>query len=220
MSLPSNGITPEVIREMMPPYQLSADLLAAALAAVPAPPPGATQAWRQERAARLVQEFAGLMPADAPQARLAAQILIVREATDDTFARANAPGLTVEQVCRLRRTAAALTRTASTVARELARRQQHPAPFFGTVLADGIDITALDAVWCAGDMPQPATGLRPGGEPETAPRLTVPGANPMQREPDAAPTLPVTHPMKREPEAPSRLARPTSTKAAALCGTT
>jgi len=29
MSLPTNGITPEVIRESMPPYQLSADLLAA-----------------------------------------------------------------------------------------------------------------------------------------------------------------------------------------------
>jgi hypothetical protein len=37
MSLPSNGIPPEVIRETMPPYSLSADLLAATFAAVPAP---------------------------------------------------------------------------------------------------------------------------------------------------------------------------------------
>jgi hypothetical protein len=104
-----------------------------------------------------VHEIAGFMPADAVQARLAAEIVMVREMMRDTFARSNAPGLTVEQVCRVRRAAADLTRTASTVARELARRQQHPAPFFGTVLADGVDIAALDAVWCAGDMPQPAT---------------------------------------------------------------
>ena len=35
------------------------------------------------------------MPADAPQARIAADIVIVREAADDTFARSFAPGLAV-----------------------------------------------------------------------------------------------------------------------------
>lgn len=51
---------------------------------------------------------------------------------------------------------------------------------------------------------EPATGLRPGGEPEAPPRLTLPGANPMTREPETAPTL----------------TRLTSTKTAALCSTT
>ena len=46
MSQPSNGITPEVIRQVMPPYQLSPDLLQATLAAIPRPPPGATPASR------------------------------------------------------------------------------------------------------------------------------------------------------------------------------
>jgi hypothetical protein len=147
MSLPSNGITADVIRETMPPYSLSADLLAATFAAVPAPPPDATVAWRLERVTRLVQEIAGLMPADAPQARIAAALVIVREATDDTFAWANTPGLTVEQVCRLRRTAAALTVSAAALERTLARHQQKPVPFFGTVLADGIDVAALAAGW-------------------------------------------------------------------------
>jgi hypothetical protein len=147
MSLPSNGITPEVIREMMPPYQLSADLLAAAFAAVPAPRPDATQAWRLERATRLVQEIAGLMPADAPQARIAAEIVILREASDDSLAWSNAPGLAVEQACRLRRTAAALTVSSTGLERLLARHQQKPVPFFGTVLVDGIDVGALAAGW-------------------------------------------------------------------------
>jgi hypothetical protein len=101
MNIPANGITAELIRVVMPPYRLSTDLLTAMFAAMPAPPPEATMAWRQTPAARLVQEVAGLMPADAPQAGIAAQIVIVREATDDTFARPGAPGLTVEQVCRL-----------------------------------------------------------------------------------------------------------------------
>jgi hypothetical protein len=147
MSLPTNGITPEVIRESMPPYQLSADLLAAMFASIPPPPPDATQAWRLERATRLVQEVAGLMPADAPQARIAASLVIVREATDDTFARVNEPGLTVEQICPLRRTGSALTNSSAALERMLARHQQKPVPFFGTVLADAIDVAALAAGW-------------------------------------------------------------------------
>jgi len=143
MTPPANGITAEVFREVMPPYELSADLLAAAFVSIPPPPRGATQAWRQERAGRLVQEIAGLMPADAPQARIAAQIMIVREATDDSFARVNTPGLTVEQICRLRRTGGALMNSAAALERILARHQQRPVPFFGTVLPDAIDVPAL-----------------------------------------------------------------------------
>jgi hypothetical protein len=164
MTLPTNGITPEVIREMMPPYQLSADLLSAAFASIPPPPPDATQAWRQERAARLVQEIAGLMPADAPQARIAAAILIVREATDDTFARVNTPGLTVDQICRLRRTGSALTNSSAVLERLLARHQQKPVPFFGTVLADAIDVAALAAGWGRAGLRREDVGESGGGE--------------------------------------------------------
>ncbi len=183
MTLPTNGITPEVIREMMPPYQLSADLLAAAFASIPPPPPDATQAWRQERAARLVQEIAGLMPADAPQARIAAAILIVREATDDTFARVNTPGLTVDQICRLRRTASALTNSSAVLERMLARHQQKPVPFFGTVLADAIDVAVLAAGWGGAGSRGEDAGESGGGEGEggsvlvgmagTAPAMTI-----------------------------------------------
>jgi hypothetical protein len=42
MSIPSNGITPEVIRGVMAPYHLSLDLLHATFAALPAPPRDAT----------------------------------------------------------------------------------------------------------------------------------------------------------------------------------
>ncbi len=148
MSLPSNRITADVIREAMPPYRLSPDLLEATLHALPPPPAGATAAWRQARIARLVQEIAGQMPTDAAQARVASEIVILREMAVDTLSRSNAPGPTVEQVCQLRRAAADLAQTAASLARELARRQAKPAPFCGTTLAEGVDLAALDAVWC------------------------------------------------------------------------
>jgi len=167
MSLPSNGITQDVIREMMPPCDLNHDLLVGMVTALPPPPPDAPPSWRQARIARLVQEIAIFMPADAGQARLAAQIVVVREAADDTFARSHAPGLTVEQVGRLRRTAADLTRTAATLERALARRQAKPAPFFGTVLAEGVD---GDAPGGRGD---PTDGPVPPGMAGTSPAMTV-----------------------------------------------
>jgi hypothetical protein len=45
MAQPSNGITPEVIRDLMPPYELSPDLLQPTFAAIPRPPPDATPEW-------------------------------------------------------------------------------------------------------------------------------------------------------------------------------
>ena len=147
MTIPTNGITREVIRDVMPPYELSTDLLEAMFSAVRAPPPEATVAWRQVRAARLVQELAGLMPADAPQARIAAEIVMVREATDDALACAIKPGVTLEQACRLRRTASGLMISVTALERTMVRHQQKPVPFFGTVLADAIDIAAIAAGW-------------------------------------------------------------------------
>ena len=157
MTLLAAGITQTVIQEMMPPYSLDADLLAGAVTILPPPPPDASASWRQARLTRLVREISVLMPADAAQAKLAAQIVVYRETADDTLDRANVPGLTVEQVCRVRRAAADLTRTAATLERALSRRQDQPAAFFGTVLADQVDIAALDAVWCKG-----ARADRPG----------------------------------------------------------
>jgi hypothetical protein len=157
MTLLAAGITQTVIQEMMPPYHLDADLLEGAVTILPPPPPDASASWRQARLTRLVREISVLMPADAAQAKLAAQIVVFRETADDTLDRANAPGLTVEQVCRVRRAAADLTRTSTTLERALSRRQEQPAPFFGTVLSDQVDIAALDAVWCKG-----ARADRPG----------------------------------------------------------
>ena len=108
MSTPSNGITAAVIRDVMPHYHLNTDLLGETLRVLPRPPPDASTPWRHARITRLVQEIGGLMPADAPQARIGAQLVIVREVADDSFRRSSAPGLTIGQVCQLRRIGADL----------------------------------------------------------------------------------------------------------------
>src|SRR5208337_4866441 len=147
MSLPSNGITADVIRDIMPPYRLDADLLAGTFAALPPPPPDAPQAWRYAHITRVLQEITAFKPADAAQARIAAQLLIVRELSDTITARAYAPEVTIEQMCRVARTTGELLRTANALERTLARHQQKPVPFFGTVVEDEVDIAAIDAIW-------------------------------------------------------------------------
>src|SRR5271170_7065105 len=119
MSEPSNGITAEVIRGVMPPYQLSPDLLQATLAALPRPPQDATTTWRHAHIARLTQEISALMPANAAQARIAAQVLISRELADSLVTQAHAPGLEIPLLCRLARTAATVMQTAVMLERSL-----------------------------------------------------------------------------------------------------
>ena len=99
MSQPSNGITPEVIRQIMPPYQLSPDLLQATLAAIPRPPPDAATTWRQARIARLTQEISALMPANAAQARIAAQVLISPELADTLVTQAHSSNADLPLLC-------------------------------------------------------------------------------------------------------------------------
>src|SRR5271165_1080433 len=173
MSIPSNGITSDVIRNAMPPYHLSQDLLEGTFAALPPPPPDATQAWLEARATRLIEEIATLMPATAGQARMAAQVLVLRELADNLARQVYAPGVSVAEMYRLSRGAGELARSATTLGRELARCQQKPAPFFGTVVAEGVDVAALVAGWGSGVPGVAEAGARHG---EAAPRVPAASA--------------------------------------------
>ena len=200
MSSPSNGITPDVIREIMPPYRLSPDLLAATMAAFPAPPPGSTTASRQARVTRVVQEIAGLKPADATQARVAAQLITTRELAHTFTVRAQATNLEFNQLCRLGRIAIELLRSAAVLDRTLVRYQQIPTPFFGDVIHDEVDIPALEATWSSALLaaaspatptsttattPPPATPQPATTQP--APQALVPSATPTDPSPDPQP---------------------------------
>jgi len=197
MPTPSNGITPEVIREVMPPYHLSADLLEATLAAIPAPPPDASPAWREARLTRLIDEVAAPKPANAEQARIAAEILITRELADALARRAHAPDQTTDQVYRLARAANALRQTGISLGRSLARHQRMPVPFYGTVVRDEVDLPALDATWHA----QPAhRDAAPRREATPPPPETTPQPKPPADHPDATPpTTDAAHPQAVAP---------------------
>jgi len=201
MSIPSNGITREVILDFMPPYHLSADILAATIAALPPPPPGSTPAWRQARLSRLFQEVIDLHPADAAQASLATQFLTTRVLADAYKARAHTPDLDIDQMCRLGRTADALLRSAAGLERTLARRQKLPTPFFGTVIQDEVDIPALEAIWSSG-IPAAAATVSPASASADAPAATTPPPAPPQ--PATAPD-PVDPPPDPPPAAPPQI---------------
>ena len=148
--VPANGITAEVIRDCMKPYGFSPDLLEDFVASLPPPPPEASTAWRLRHLTRLVQEVAIFMPADDAQARLATEVVGLRELAGVLRRRAADPGVPTGELCRLGRTAADMMRAAITGERQLDRRQHMPAPFFGTLLSDPVSIGALDAVWRRG----------------------------------------------------------------------
>jgi hypothetical protein len=187
----------------MPPYELSPDLLQATFAAIPRPPPDATPAWRHAHLARLTQEISTLMPANAAQARIAAQILIYRELADTLAAHAHAAATDLPLLCRLARTAATLGQTATSLGRSLTRHQQKPAPFFRTVLSDAVDIPALDATW------HPTSDHQPRPAPDAAPPPTRRSSDPPNPSPPARPTPPsaVLTPTGPEPQ-PDHLPHP------------
>ena len=202
MSEPSNGITADVIRSVMPPYELSPDLLQATLAALPRPPTDATTTWRQDRIARLTQEISTLMPANAAQARIASQIIISRELADTLTTHSHEPGLELPLICRLARTAATVMQTAAMLERSLTRHHQKPAPFFGTVLSDEVDIAALDATWHStpNHQPRPApTAEAPATQHPPAPPNDAPN-QPAPLSPNLTPTQP--HPTQPQPTQP------------------
>ncbi len=164
--------------------------MAATFAALPAPPPDATQAWRHARITRLLTEIATLKPADAAQARIASHVLIVRGLTDTIAARAQAPDLPIDQICRIARTTAELVRAATALERTLARHQQTPVPFYGTVVQDEVDIPALDALWVGRTLASAGAG---SPAPAEAGSLASAAAEPKpapagKPRPDAEPT--------------------------------
>jgi hypothetical protein len=185
MAIPSNGITAEVIRDIMPPYHLSDDLLEGTFAALPPPPADASAAWRRRRITRLTAEITALRPADAGQARMAAGVLILRELADSVTRGAYAPGTTIAQMCRISRSAGELARTANALGRALERSQQKPVPFYGTVIEDAVDLAAVDRAWCgtpmqrdaAADVAAAAAGdVAPAGGVEPEPTADPPDA--------------------------------------------
>jgi hypothetical protein len=92
MSHPCNGVTPEIIRDVMPPYHLSAALRETTFAALPQPPQDASTPSRHSRITRRIKEIVASKPTDARQDRLNEQrpdVAVSRRRPRSTFLRIN-----------------------------------------------------------------------------------------------------------------------------------
>ena len=87
MTGPSNGITFRTIQAAMPEYHISDDLVRGVLAAMPPPAAGIPYACRQERLARVIDEFAARVPMDAAQGHSGGQLVVVEFLADEMLER-------------------------------------------------------------------------------------------------------------------------------------
>ncbi len=85
-----------------------------------------------------------MRPADAGQARMAADILIVRELADNVMRLAHAPNVTVVELCRRVRTSGELTRTVASLMRTREPSLQKSVPFQEAVVADEVDVALVN----------------------------------------------------------------------------
>ena len=148
--------------------------------------------------------------------RRASQILIYRELADTVATQAHASVTNPPLLCRLARTAATLGQTAAMLERSLIRYHQKPAPFFGTVLSDAVDIPAVDAMWCGNPgqpPPAPDAAVRhPPDPPTPSPpaQPTPPAAALTPTEPQPQPDPPPDPAEDPAPDAPAPDAATTS----------
>ena len=104
-----------------------------------------------------------------------------------------------------------MQRTGVVLERQLARSQQQPVPFFGTVLSGEVDLAALEAVWCGTSVqevaapemtPAPVAEVAPpddlGPEPEIDQAGVVPSVVGTEPSPALPPPLVSSAPAKMD----------------------
>lgn len=130
-----------------PTYRLSDDLLDRVQAALPPMVANAPLAWQRTRRKWIIKEIAALHPADALQAVLAGQIVMLRHLAASLMGRAGLRTTSLAQARLLGRTAAALAGTGQQLERELRRRRKNAVPPGRAGATDGCDLASMDALW-------------------------------------------------------------------------
>ena len=111
--------THRVTQIATPTYRLSDDLLDRVQAALPPMVANAPLAWQRTRRKWIIKEIAALHPADALQAVLAGQIVMLRHLAASLMGRAGLRTTSLAQARQLGRTAAALMGTGERLERTL-----------------------------------------------------------------------------------------------------
>jgi hypothetical protein len=128
-------------------YALGDDQLDPMLAALPSMIANAPLAWQRARRTWILGEIAALHPADALQAGLAGQIVVLRHLAVRTLGWADLRTTSPAQARRLGRTAGALAGAGERLERALRRWQRSAVPPGGARAADGFDLLAGEVGW-------------------------------------------------------------------------
>jgi hypothetical protein len=145
MSLVKAKTTHPVTPVASPTYRLGDDQLDPVLADLPSMIADAPLAWQRTRRRWIRREIATLHPADALQARLAGQIVVLRHLAVRTLGVADLGSNSPAQARRLGRAAAATMREGERLECALRRLQKTAVPPGGARAAEGCDLPAGDA---------------------------------------------------------------------------
>ena len=145
MSLVKAKITHPVTPVAPPTYRLGNEQLDPVLADLPSMIADAPRAWQRTRRRWTRKEIAAFHPADALQAGLAGQIVVLRHPAVRTLGAADLGGNAQAQARRLGRAAAATMREGERLECALRRLQKFAVPPGGARTAEGVDLPAGDA---------------------------------------------------------------------------
>jgi hypothetical protein len=138
-------ITHRATQVATPVYQFSDEQLDHVLAALPPLVADALPAWRRTHRKWVSKEIAAFRPTDEVQARLAAQIVVVRHIKGSMLGLAGCGSCSPQQERWLDRTEAVLLRTGELLQRTLRRRQKTPASSVGVQATESIALLVTDA---------------------------------------------------------------------------
>jgi hypothetical protein len=147
MSLTKAGTTRSATPVATPPYHPGEDLLDRVLAALPPLIADAPLVWHRTRRTWVGKEIAALRPADAVEAMLVGQIVVLRHLAASLTNRAGLATNSPAQTRRLDRIAAAMTRAGAGLQRTLQGEQRRVVPPGGEWAAKGFDPAAMEALW-------------------------------------------------------------------------
>ena len=166
MSIASAKFPHRVPQGMTPTYHLSDAQLAPVLAALPPLLPHAPPDWHRSRQKKIVKEIAALQPADALQARLAGNIVVLRHQAASAMSWANVRTNSPEQARRLGREAAMLMGVGDRLEHALRRQRKRTGAPGGGWAGDGGEAAPGGNAGPRNDVMQRLPpGTCPGGEP-------------------------------------------------------
>jgi len=145
MSLAKAKTTQPANQAAAPTYPIGAEQLNPVLAALPTMIDNAPLRWQRTRRRWILNEIAAFRPADALEAGLAGQIVVLRHVAVRMLGEAHGGAYSPRQARRLARTSATMLQAGERLARALQRWQKCVVRMGWARAQEGVDLAAGDA---------------------------------------------------------------------------